>query len=243
MTKTIFVTGGSRGIGEAVVRRAAGKYNVCFTYRSSEDKAKALEQELGALGVVSVYCDVKSAESVQKAVDFAKKRFGKIDVLVNNAGISRSGLLIDTSESDWDEVFAVNTKGVYLATRAVLPDMLSRGSGAVVNVSSIWGEVGGSFEVAYSASKAAVIGLTKALAKEVAPMGVRVNAVAPGAVDTDMMKCYTQDEIKAICDEIPLGRLARPEEIADAVLFLAESEYTTGTVLHINGGWDTSCRA
>lgn len=243
MTKTIFVTGGSRGIGEAVVRRAAGKYNVCFTYRSSEDKAKALEQELGALGVVSVYCDVKSAESVQKAVDFAKKRFGKIDVLVNNAGISRSGLLIDTSESDWDEVFAVNTKGVYLATRAVLPDMLSRGSGAVVNVSSIWGEVGGSFEVAYSASKAAVIGLTKALAKEVAPMGVRVNAVAPGAVDTDMMKCYTQDEIKAICDEIPLGRLARPEEIADAVLFLAESEYTTGAVLHINGGWDTSCRA
>ena len=243
MTKTIFVTGGSRGIGEAVVRRAAGKYNVCFTYRSSEDKAKALEQELGALGVVSVYCDVRSAESVQKAVDFAKKRFGKIDVLVNNAGISRSGLLIDTSESDWDEVFAVNTKGVYLATRAVLPDMLSRGSGAVVNVSSIWGEVGGSFEVAYSASKAAVIGLTKALAKEVAPMGVRVNAVAPGAVDTDMMKCYTQDEIKAICDELPLGRLARPEEIADAVLFLAESEYTTGAVLHINGGWDTSCRA
>lgn len=238
MTKTIFVTGGSRGIGEAVVRRAAGKYNVCFTYRSSEDKAKALEQELGALGVVSVYCDVKSAESVQKAVDFAKKRFGKIDVLVNNAGISRSGLLIDTSESDWDEVFAVNTKGVYLATRAVLPDMLSRGSGAVVNVSSIWGEVGGSFEVAYSASKAAVIGLTKALAKEVAPMGVRVNAVAPGAVDTDMMKCYTQDEIKAICDEIPLGRLARPEEIADAVLFLAESEYATGAVLHINGGWE-----
>lgn len=237
MTKTIFVTGGSRGIGEAVVRRAAGKYNVCFTYRSSEDKAKALEQELGALGVVSVYCDVRSAESVQKAVDFAKKRFGKIDVLVNNAGISRSGLLIDTSESDWDEVFAVNTKGVYLATRAVLPDMLSRGSGAVVNVSSIWGEVGGSFEVAYSASKAAVIGLTKALAKEVAPMGVRVNAVAPGAVDTDMMKCYTQDEIKAICDEIPLGRLARPEEIADAVLFLAESEYMTSTILHINGGW------
>lgn len=237
MTKTIFVTGGSRGIGEAIVRRAAGKYNVCFTYRSSEDKAKALEQELGALGVVSVYCDVKSAESVQKAVDFAKKRFGKIDVLVNNAGISRSGLLIDTSESDWDEVFAVNTKGVYLATRAVLPDMLSRGSGAVVNVSSIWGEVGGSFEVAYSASKAAVIGLTKALAKEVAPMGVRVNAVAPGAVDTDMMKCYTQDEIKAICDEIPLGRLARPEEIADAVFFLAENEYMTSTILHINGGW------
>ncbi|MBQ9276190.1 MAG: SDR family oxidoreductase [Clostridia bacterium] len=237
MTKTIFVTGGSRGIGEAIVRRAAGKYNVVFTYCSSEDKAKALERELGALGVVSVYCDVRSAESVQTAVDFAKKRFGRIDILVNNAGISRSGLLIDTSESDWDEVFAVNTKGVYLATRAVLPDMLSRGSGAVVNVSSIWGEVGGSCEVAYSASKAAVIGLTKALAKEVAPMGVRVNAVAPGAVDTDMMKCYTADELVALKEEIPLGRLARADEIADAVLFLAENEYMTSTILHINGGW------
>ncbi len=239
MAKTIFVTGGSRGIGEAIVRRAAGKYNVCFTYCSSEQSAKALEQELGALGVVSVYCDVRDAESVQNAVDFAKKRFGRIDILVNNAGISGSGLLIDLDEKDWDNVFAVNTKGVYLATKAVLKDMLSRGGGSIVNVSSIWGEQGASCEVAYSSSKAAVIGFSKALAKEVAPMGVRVNAVAPGAVDTDMMKCYTADEIKEICNEIPLGRLARPEEIADAVLFLAEQEYITGTTLAVNGGWHT----
>ena len=142
-------------------------------------------------------------------------------------------------EKEWDDVFDVNVKGTYLVTKAVLKDMLSRGDGAIVNVASIWGQVGASMEVAYSASKAAVIGFTKALAQEVAPMHVRVNAVAPGAVDTDMMKCYSEDEIKDICKSIPLGRLAKPEEIADAVLFLAESEYTTGTVLSVNGGWRT----
>lgn len=237
MTKTIFVTGGSRGIGAAIVRRASGKYNVCFTFNKGKDSAEQLEKELGGLGVVAVQCDVRDEKSVKNAVEFARKRFGKIDILVNNAGISKSGLVIDLDEKTWDDVFNVNAKGVFLTSKAVLPDMLSRGSGAIVNVSSIWGEQGASCEAAYSASKAAVEGFTKALAKEVAPMGVRVNAVAPGAVDTDMMKCYTQDEIKAICDEIPLGRLARPEEIADAVLFLAESEYITGTVLSVNGGW------
>ena len=239
MTKTIFVTGGSRGIGEAVVRRAAGKYNVVFTYNTSEALAENLAKELGNLGVVGVKCDVRDKKSVEAAVEAAKKRFGKIDILVNNAGISKSGLLIDLSESDWDDVFDVNAKGTFLVSQAVLKDMLSRGSGAIVNVSSIWGEQGASCEVAYSGSKAAVIGFTKALAKEVAPMGVRVNAVAPGAVDTDMMKCYTDEEIKDICSEIPLGRLARPEEIADAILFLAENEYITGATLAVNGGWDT----
>ncbi len=240
MTKTIFVTGGSRGIGAAIVKCAAGKYNVCFTYNKHKDLAENLEKELGSLGVVAVQCDVRDEKSIKNAVEFAKKRFGKIDILVNNAGISKSGLLIDLDEKEWDDVFAVNAKGAYLTSKAVLKDMLSRGSGAIVNISSIWGEQGASCEVAYSSSKAAVIGFTKALAKEVAPMGVRVNAVAPGAVDTDMMKCYTEDEIKDICSEIPLGRLAHPEEIASAVLFLAENEYITGTVLSVNGGWNTT---
>ena len=241
MTKTIFVTGGSRGIGEAIVRRAAGKYNVCFTYNANEGLARELEKELASLGVVAVKCDVRDENSVKSAVEFAKKRFGRIDVLVNNAGVSKSGLLIDLDEKDWDDVFDVNVKGVYRITKAILPDMLAKRSGAIVNVSSIWGQVGASCEVAYSSSKAAVIGFTKALAKEVAPMGVRVNAVAPGAVDTDMMKEYSADEIKDICKEIPLGRLAKAEEIADAVLFLAENEYTTGAILAVNGGWHTSC--
>ena len=237
MTRTIFVTGGSRGIGAAVVKRAAGKYNVCFTYNAHEELAEQLTKELGDLGVVSVRCDVRDEESVRDAVEFAKKRFGRIDVLVNNAGISKSGLLVDTDEKDWDDVFDVNVKGAYLVTKAVLPDMLSRGAGSIVNVASIWGQVGASCEVAYSSSKAAVIGFTKALAKEVAPMHVRVNAVAPGAVDTDMMKEYSEEEVKTICEEIPLGRLAQPEEVADAILFLAENEYITSTILPINGGW------
>ncbi|MBQ3754605.1 MAG: SDR family oxidoreductase, partial [Clostridia bacterium] len=206
-----------------------------------EGLARDLEKELAGLGVVAVKCDVRDENSVKSAVEFAKKRFGRIDVLVNNAGVSKSGLLIDLDEKDWDDVFDVNVKGVFRMTKAVLPDMLARRSGAVVNVSSIWGQVGASCEVAYSSSKAAVIGFTKALAKEVAPMGVRVNAVAPGAVDTDMMKEYSADEIKDICKEIPLGRLAKPEEIADAVLFLSENEYTTGAILAVNGGWHTSC--
>ena len=238
MTKTIFVTGGSRGIGAAVVRRAAGKYNVVFTYNTHSECAEQLLKEFGALGVCAVQCDVRDEKSVKSAVEFAVKRFGKIDILVNNAGISKSGLLIDTDAKDFDDVFDVNVKGAYLVTKAVLPDMLSRGAGSIVNVASIWGQVGASCEVAYSSSKAAVIGFTKALAKEVAPMHVRVNAVAPGAVDTDMMKEYSEEEVKTICEEIPLGRLAQPEEVADAILFLAENEYITGSILQINGGWN-----
>ena len=239
MTKTIFVTGGSRGIGAAVVRRAAGKYNVVFTYNTHSECAEQLLKEFGALGVCAVQCDVRDENSVKSAVEFAVKRFGKIDILVNNAGISKSGLLIDTDAKDFDDVFDVNVKGAFLVTKAILKDMLSMGEGSIVNVASIWGQVGASMEVVYSASKAAIIGFTKALSQEVAPMHVRVNAVAPGAVDTDMMKCYTEAEIKDICNSIPLGRLAKPEEIADAILFLAESEYTTGTVLPVNGGWRT----
>ena len=182
MTKTIFVTGGSRGIGEAIVRLAAGAYNVAFTYFRSEGRAQALQRELGA-GVLGISCDVRSCSSVQEAVDRAKARFGRIDVLVNNAGISHSGLLIDMTAEQWRDVMAINLDGAFYATKAVLPGMLSQGGGAIVNKSSVWGLKGASCEAAYSASKAGLIGLTKALAKEVAPMGVTVNAIAPGAVD------------------------------------------------------------
>lgn len=238
-TKTIFITGGSRGIGKAVAMAAAGKYNVAFTYNTSKTAACALEKELNKEygGVLAIECDVSDEQSVHNAVEIAKKRFGKIDILVNNAGIAKSALLIDTSLEDFKHMFDVNVNGVFLVTKAVLSDMLSRGSGAIVNVSSVWGIKGASMEVAYSASKAAVIGFTQALAKEVAPSGIRVNAVVPGAIDTDMMKTYTQDEIDALCDEnIPLGRLGNPREVADAILFLAENEYMTGSVLDISAG-------
>lgn len=238
-TKTIFITGGSRGIGRAVVMAAAGNYNVAFTYNASKDAACALEEELNTKygGVLAIECDVSDEQSVKNAVETAKKRFGKIDILVNNAGIAKSALLIDTSLDEFKHMFDVNVNGVFLVTKAVLSDMLSRGEGTIVNVSSIWGVKGASMEVAYSASKAAVIGFTRALAKEVAPSGVRVNAVAPGAIDTDMMKTYTREEINALCeDNIPLGRLGDPQEVADAILFLAQNEYVTGSVFDISAG-------
>ncbi len=236
VAQTIFITGGSRGIGEAVVRLAAGRYNVAFTYNTSEDKAKSLQEELRAQGVLALQCDVRDEKSVSTALEAAKARFGKIDILINNAGISCDALLIDTDAKLWRDCFAVNVDGVFNMTKAVLPDMLSRKSGSIVNVASIWGEVGSAGEVAYSASKAAVIGFTKALAKEVALSGVRVNAVAPGAVDTDMLKCYTREDLAALCKEgIPLGRLGAPDEIAQAIMFAAQNAYTTGAVLCVDG--------
>lgn len=238
MAKTLFITGGSRGIGEALVRRCAGKYNVAFTFNKSKDKAKAIECDLEKYGgVLAIECDVTDADSVKNAVNSAIKRFGKIDVLINNAGVSGSGLFIDSSLKDWQRIFDVNVIGTFNVTKAVLPSMLSRGDGAIVNVSSVWGICGASMETVYSASKSAVIGFTKALAKEVAPSNVRVNAVAPGAVDTDMMKEYTQAEIDELCQtSIPLGRLANPDEVAAAIITLAETPYATGTVLEITGG-------
>lgn len=239
MTKTIFITGGSRGIGEAVVRMAAGKYNVAFTYNTSKEEARCLQQELDSRfgGVLALECDVTNPKSVSAAIDAAKKRFGKIDILVNNAGVAKSGLLIDMPLDDFKSVFDVNVNGTFIVTKAVLPDMLSRGQGSIVNVSSVWGEKGASMEVAYSSSKAAIIGFTKALAKEVAPMGVLVNAVAPGAVDTDMMSVYSQQEKDELCrDSIVLGRLASPDEIAKGILYLAESGYCVGSVLTISAG-------
>lgn len=239
MTKTIFITGGSRGIGEAVVRMAAGKYNVAFTYNTSKEKARCLQQELDSRygGVLALECDVTNPKSVSAAIDAAKKRFGKINILVNNAGVAMSGLLIDTSLDEFKRVFDVNVNGTFNVTKTVLPDMLSSGRGSIVNVSSVWGIKGASMEVAYSSSKAAIIGFTKALAKEVAPMGVLVNAVAPGAVDTDMMSVYTQSEIDELCENsIPLGRLASPAEIAKGIMYLAESGYCVGEVLSLTAG-------
>lgn len=238
MAKTIFITGGSRGIGEATVRAAAGKYNVAFTYLHSERRAKETEEELNRKygGVLAIKCDVSVHQDAEAAVAAAKKRFGGVDILVNNAGISRSGLLIDMTPDEWRQVMAVDLDGAFYFIRAALPDMLRRGEGSIVNVSSVWGSQGGACEAAYSAAKAGLIGLTKALAKEVAPSGVRVNAVAPGAIDTDMMACYTPAEREQlIAEHIPLGRLGTAQEMASAILFLAEHPYVTGHVLAVDG--------
>lgn len=236
--RSVFVTGGSRGIGAAVVRALAPLCNVAFTYRSSRAEAEALEKELAPYGGVrAFFCDVADPASVGAAVDAAKARFGSMDGLVNCAGVSSKGLFQDVTDEEWRRVFSTNCDGAFYVTRALLPGMISAGRGSIVNVSSVWGVCGGAAEVAYSASKAALIGMTRALAKEVAPSGVTVNAVAPGAVDTDMMKCYTPAEIAEIEREIPLGRMASPAEIADAVVYLLGGRYVTGQVLTVDGGF------
>lgn len=237
MFDAVFITGGSRGIGAACVREfsKAGK-RVAFTYKNSEDAALLLAKETGAF---CMYCDVSDENSVSCAVKAAKEKIGKIEVLVNNAGIANQGLILDMHADIWRNVQSVNLDGMFYATKAVLPDMTEKRHGRIINISSVWGRIGASNEAAYSASKAAGIGFTKSLAKEYASCGITVNAVAPGVVDTDMNGCYTEEELLHLKEEIPLGRFAEPAEIAYLVHFLASERaaYITGQVIGIDGGF------
>lgn len=237
MFDTVFITGGSRGIGAAAVREfAAQGKRVAFMYLNSEKKAEALSRETGAF---RVRCDVRSYDSVEQAVKEAKAQIGTIEVLINNAGISKSGLLTDMTPEEWSLVQSTNTDGAFYAAKAVLPDMISLQRGRIINVSSVWGVVGASCEAAYSASKAAVIGLTRAMAKEYASGGITVNAIAPGVINTDMNKVYTPAEMDEIIASIPLGRMAEPREVAQLMSFLASESagYITGQVIGIDGGF------
>lgn len=229
--KRVLITGASRGIGAACARLfAKSGYDVIINYNDSKEEALRLAREIGA---ETIRADVSSSAQV----DDMFKAAGEVNILVNNAGISGFYMLDAMSDDEWNKMIGVNLNGVFYCTRAVLPQMLRRKSGAIVNVSSMWGICGSSCEAAYSASKAGVIGLTKALAKEVGPSGIRVNCVAPGAIDTDMNKKLGGDAIKELCEETPLGRLGSPEEVARAILFLADDDgFITGQVLSPNGG-------
>lgn len=235
--KTMFITGGSRGIGEAIVRRAAGKYNVAFCYKINEKKANDLLDELGA-GVFAVKCDVADENAVKNAVDLVKKRFGKIDIAVLNAGIARQKMFCDLSNTDLCDIMSVNFVGAFNVAKEVLSEMTSRKSGKIIAIASVWGEVGASCEVDYSASKAALIGMCKGLAKEYGPSGITVNVVSPGVIKTDMLAQFSDDDLKALTDEIPLGRLGTADDVADAVMCFADGlDYVTGQVLAVNGGF------
>lgn len=229
--KRVLITGASRGIGAACARLfAKSGYDVIINYNNSKEEALRLAREIGA---ETIRADVSNSAQV----DDMFKAAGEVNILVNNAGISGFYMLDAMSDDEWNKMIGVNLNGVFYCTRAVLPQMLRRKSGAIVNVSSMWGICGSSCEAAYSASKAGVIGLTKALAKEVGPSGIRVNCVAPGAIDTDMNKKLGGDAIKELCEETPLGRLGSPEEVARAILFLADDDgFITGQVLSPNGG-------
>ena len=235
--KTVLITGGSRGIGKACARLFSEKgYNVAINYLNSEKEALALEKELS--NAAAFRADVSCRNQVDAMVSAVKARFGSVDILINNAGIAESKLFSDITEDDFDRMVSVHLKGTFNCTQSVLSDMIDKKSGKIINISSIWGITGASCEVHYSMVKSGIIGFTKALAKELAPSGITVNAIAPGVVDTDMMGGFSADEIKEIETEIPLGRLATPGEIAFSALFLAEKggDYITGQVISPNGG-------
>lgn len=235
MQKTVLITGGAKGIGEAVAREFADKgYKVIVNYNKSREKALTLAGEIGAETICG---DVSKWEDAKKIVEYAASFTGKIDVLVNNAGVSLTQQLItDTTDEEWDNLFSVNVKGCFNCSKAALTYMINEHSGSIVNISSIWGITGGSCEVAYSASKAAVIGFTKALAKEVGPSGIKVNCVAPGVIDTDMNAHLSESDMSALKEETPLGIIGTPADVAKTAIYLAEAGFVTGQVISPNGG-------
>lgn len=241
--KNVLVTGASRGIGRAAAKLfAQNGYYVAINFNKSYDSAQSLYYEIvGAGGKAEIFrADVSDNDQTVAMVKAVEERFGSIDVLVNNAGIApKQGLFTDFSESDVRNVFETDIFGMMNCARAVIPSMVNKKCGKIVNIASVWGICGGSCEVIYSSAKAAVIGFTKALAKELAPSGINVNCVAPGIIDTDMNAHLTMEEKYAFCEDVPLGRLGKTKEVADSVLFLAsdEASYITGQVLTVDGGF------
>ncbi len=229
----VVITGGSRGIGAAAVRAFRSRGDaVWFLYEKKHEAAHAMETETGAVALCADVAD-------EAAVNAAFRQIPDVDVLVNNAGIAHYGLISDISPDVWDRLYAVNVKGIYHTVRASLPHFLRKQAGAIVNVSSMWGLVGASCETTYASTKGAIIALTKSLAKELAPSGVRCNCVAPGVVRTEMLSPFSEEELQELARETPLGRLGTPEEIAKAIVYLAspDGSFITGHVLSINGGF------
>ena len=232
----MLITGASRGIGAATARLFARQgYGVGIHYHTAQARAQALAEELRELGVpVGLYpCDVSRPGEVREMTAAFLRDFDTLDVLVCNAGIARQELFTDITQADWREMLGVNLDGVFHCCQAALPHMIHRKQGKIITLSSMWGQVGASCETVYSMSKAGVIGFTRALAQELAPEGIAVNCVAPGIIDTRMNACFDRAELEA---EVPMGRLGTPREVAEAVLYLAESPYVTGQVLGVNGG-------
>ena len=227
----IVITGGSRGIGAAAVRLFAARGDrVWFLYEKDHAAAEAVARETGA---TALCCDVADGPAVREAF----RQIPPADVLVCNAGISHFAPINAISEADWDRIFAVNVKGIYHCVNAALPGFLQKHKGAIITVSSMWGQVGASCEAAYSASKGAVIAMTKALAQELGPSGITVNCVAPGVILTDMCSTIDPEILDEMAQEAPIGRNGRPEDVASAFLYLADNDFVTGQVLPVNGGY------
>lgn len=239
--KTALVTGGAKGIGAAICRQLAEDgYNVAVNYNTSKSEAEALKAELSEKTPVEIFkADVSDSAQVDKMFSDIENVFGGVDILVNNAGIAGQVLFTDITDELWDKMLGTDLTGAFYCCRRALKYMINQKQGTVINIASMWGEVGASMEVHYSAAKAGLIGLTKALAKEVGLSGITVNAVSPGVVLTDMMAQFSEEDKKALADETPLGTLGTAEDVASAVSFLAseKARFITGQVISVNGGF------
>lgn len=240
VNKVIIVTGGSKGIGAAIVRLLANEgYKVVLNYNQSKEAAENIKRELKNQGKeIDIFkADVSKREEARNLIQFAIEKYKKIDVLINNAGIAQEKLFTEITDEDWNKMIQTNLNSVFYCTQEAVPYMIARQEGNIINISSIWGVTGGSCEVHYSVAKAGIDGMTKALAKELGPSHIRVNSIAPGAIDTDMNKAVTEEEWEELKREIPLERIGRTIDIAKCAKWLIEDEYTTGQVISINGGW------
>ena len=238
--KVILITGASRGIGRAIAKELAIEGNIVIgNYKSSDDKAESLKAEVLGFGCeIEMYkADVSKRDEVQRMVDYIVAKYGKIDVLINNAGISFVKMFTDVSDEDWNYVINNNLYSVFCVSQTVAKNMLKEFKGCIINISSIFGIIGASCESIYSVTKAGIDALTKSLAKEFSYSNIRVNSIAPGLIDTEMNSDLSEDDIKGVEEEIPLKRMGRPEEIVGTVKMLIENEYITGQVIEINGGW------
>jgi 3-oxoacyl-[acyl-carrier protein] reductase len=235
--KTAIITGGTRGIGKAIVYELIKKdFNIVLNYKNSDSLAGEIKQDLGAR--VEIYkADISKRSEVQELIKYTLEKFGNIDVLINNAGISQEKMFIDLTDEDWNNMIQTNLTSAFYTIQEVLPTMIHNKSGCIINISSIWGLVGASCEVHYSVSKAGIDALTKSLAKELGPSNIRVNSVAPGIIATDMISCYTDEELENIKNQIPLEKIGKPEDISKCVAWLVEDDYTTGQIISPNGGW------
>lgn len=243
MEKIALITGASRGIGAQIAKTfAQNGYTVAVNYNKSVNQAQAICDEIIKFGgKANAYCaNIKNAQEVANMVENIEKDFGKINVLVNNAGIAQQKLFTDITEAEFDEMYEVNVKGSFLVTQKVLKNMINQKWGRIINISSVWGEVGASCEVHYSTAKAAIIGFTKALAKEEAPSQITVNCICPGVIETDMLNSFSQQDKEDLRLETPIGRLGTPADIAGIALFLASNEasFITGQIIGVNGGFN-----
>ncbi len=240
MNKIAIVTGASRGIGREIAKQLArNQIKVIANYNCSEKEAYELKKELQKenIQIDIIQADVSKREEAKRLIQFAIEKYKKIDILINNAGISEYKMFTDETDEDWNRVMNTNLYSAFVMSQEIIPNMIHHKKGCIINISSIWGIIGASLEVLYSISKAGINGMTKALAKELGPCNIRVNAIAPGIINTNMNDKFSKEELKQIEEEIPLERMGEAEDIAKCVKWLIEDNYTTGQIISINGGW------